>query len=69
MLSGVLAEPVDAGDPRRRGSFGGGVRGELGIGERPDHEDLVAVEGDLRRSYEPVGWDPACEPAAELFVR
>ena len=62
---GVLAEALDAGPAGGGAGLVVGVAG-VGLGEGPDHEDLVAVVVDRRGAGEPAVGQPAGEPALEL---
>ncbi len=65
----VLPEALDAGGEGRRARVRRGVVGHRRLRERPDHDDLVPVRGDLGRADEPPVGDPAGEPSLQVLVR
>jgi hypothetical protein len=67
-LPGLLPERLDPRRDRRRSFLLGGALGDVGLGEGPDHEDLLAVGCDVRRPGEPAVGDAAGEPAAQFLV-
>jgi hypothetical protein len=62
LLPGLLAEARDP--PRAGGSRVALTR--LGLGERADDGDLVAVDGEVHRAGEPAVGQPSGEPAGDL---
>jgi len=65
--TGVLSEARDPGRAASGSGIGRRVGGKLGLGERSDDEDLVAIRVHGGRPAEPIAGDAAGEPALELI--
>jgi hypothetical protein len=69
LAAGVLAETGDARRDRGGPGFGRGVGREVGLGDRTDDEDLVAIGAHVDRTdIQPVG-ESAGEPSLDLVER
>ena len=65
LLAGLLAERLGATTCSGGALRVGGVRGQIGLGQRADDGDLVAVEVERDGSGEPVLRQASRQPAAE----
>src|SRR5205807_7786371 len=67
LVARLLAELLDASGARCRDAVGRHFLAELQVGQGADHPDLLAIDADLRRSFEPPLRDPAREPPSDLI--
>src|SRR6266511_4409743 len=66
--SRVLPKAVDPGSTSRDHRLGSRVLGQLRLGKRPHHQDLLSIGGHLRWPGEPRGGKPPGEPTCEFLL-